>query len=102
MISAFSSLAWLPPSPDDFRQRCLGLTGAAGEIGRAVIQLASHALNDSQLRQLTKAIAGLQKCGADLTPLTPFRLGVLGNGTLDLVLPALVASAARFGIALEC
>ena len=102
MSSAFTSLAWLPPPPDDFRQRCLALTKAEQGIGRAIIQLASHALNDSQLRQLAKTIASLRARGADLAPLTPFRLGILGNGTLDLLLPALVGSAARFGIALEC
>ena len=31
----------------------------------------------------------------------PFRLAVLSNSTIDLIEPALVASAARHGIALE-
>ena len=102
MSSAFIGLAWLPPPPDDFRQRCLAVTKAEQGVGRAIIQLASHALSDSQLRQLAKTISGLRARGADLAPMTPFRLGILGNGTLDLLLPALVGSAARFGIALEC
>ncbi len=102
MSSPFTNLAWLPPAPEDFRQRCAALMKAEEGIGRAIIQLASHALNDSQLHQLARAITGLRARGTDLAPLTPFRLGVLGNGTLDLLLPALVASAARFGIALEC
>ena len=33
--------------------------------------------------------------------LSPFRLAVLSNSTIDLIVPALVASAARHGIALE-
>src|SRR5262249_21052020 len=37
-----------------------------------------------------------------LSPLTPFKLGLIGNGTLDFLAPALIASAARHGIALEC
>ena len=94
MSSAFIGLAWLPPPPDDFRQRCLAVTKAEQGIGRAIIQLASHALSDSQLRQLAKTISGLRARGADLAPMTPFRLGILGNGTLDLLLPALVGSAA--------
>jgi FkbH-like protein len=36
-----------------------------------------------------------------LDPLVPFRLAVLSNATIDLLVPALVASAARRGIALE-
>lgn len=32
----------------------------------------------------------------------PFRLGIVGNGTLDLVVPALEATAVRYGILLEC
>ena len=31
----------------------------------------------------------------------PFRLAVLSNSTIDLIVPALVASAARHGVALE-
>ena len=31
----------------------------------------------------------------------PFRLAVLSNSTIDMIVPALVASAARHGIALE-
>ena len=37
-----------------------------------------------------------------MAPLQPFRLGLIGNGTLDLLAPILVASAARHGLALEC
>lgn len=102
MSAPFASLAWLPRPPDDFRQRCDALLRAEGAVGRAVVQLATHALDDSQLRRLARTIGTLRERGADLSPLQPFRLGVLGTGTLDLILPALVASAARFGIALEC
>ena len=45
-----------------------------------------------------KARAG----GPSLAPLTPFRLGLISNATSHFVVPALVASAARHGIALEC
>ena len=102
MTAPFSTLSWLPPAPADFRERCRALPQAKSGIGRAVQHLATHALDDSQLSQLARAIGKLQASGADLAPLTPFRLGVLGNGTLDLLLPALVASAARAGIALSC
>ena len=40
--------------------------------------------------------------GRSLAPLQPVRMGLLGNGTLDLLIPVLVATAARHGLALEC
>lgn len=103
MISSlYRTLSWLPPAPHDFRQRCNGLTSSVVGVGRGVAELATHSLDDSQLRSLAKTIARLRADQADLTPLIPFKLGILGNGTLDLFVPALVASCARFGIALEC
>ena len=63
--------------------------------------LASHALDLNQLTKLAKVIGSARKNGKSLSPLAPFRLAVLGNSTIDLIVPALVASAARHGIALE-
>jgi FkbH-like protein len=53
------------------------------------------------LTRLANAIARTRAEGISLEPLVPFRLAVLSNSTIDLVVPALVASAARRGIALE-
>jgi FkbH-like protein len=100
--SLYTGLSWLPAAPPDFRQRCNDLPMSAGSVGRAIAELARYSLDESQLKLLAKAIARLQTNRTDLAPLTPFRLGILGNGTLDLLTAALTASAARFGIALEC
>jgi len=60
-----------------------------------------------ELNQLTKLAGRLAKCaqrpiqGKSLDPLAPFRLAVLSNSTIDMIVPALVGSAARHGIALE-
>ncbi len=97
----YADLAWLPRTPDDFRQRCRALADAA-QPGVAVQALAAHALGEHELDRLGRAIGALCSTGRSLAPLTPFRLGLMGNGTLDLLAPALVASAARHGIALEC
>jgi FkbH-like protein len=51
---------------------------------------------------LGRAIQSAQHSGQSLAPLIPFRLGLIGNGTLDLIVPVLVATAARHGFALEC
>jgi len=63
--------------------------------------LASFALDPNQLTKLAKALAKARSRGQSLQPLTPFRLAVLSNSTIDMIVPALVASAVRHGIALE-
>jgi hypothetical protein len=55
----------------------------------------------NQLTKLAKVIDKARSSAHGLDPLTPFRLAVLSNSTIDLIVPALVASAARHGIALE-
>ncbi|MBH5369004.1 HAD-IIIC family phosphatase [Bradyrhizobium glycinis] len=64
--------------------------------------MANHALDQWQLARLGRAIAGAREQGFSLKPLMPFRLGLIGNGTLDLMVPVLTATAARHGFALEC
>ncbi|MDQ6941169.1 MAG: HAD-IIIC family phosphatase [Candidatus Eremiobacteraeota bacterium] len=99
----YSSLSWLPRPPDDFRQRCRRVLESPDDDRVSSLRfLAGHALNDNQLQRLAATIDALRARGHDLAPLTPFRLGVLGNGTLDHVVPALVATAVRHGVALEC
>src|SRR4051794_8731849 len=100
--SLYTTLSWLPPPPSEFRQRCNELSSSDAKVGRAIAELAKHSLDESQLKSLATAIARVHADQADLSPLTPLRLGILGNGTLDLFAPAIVASCARFGIALEC
>ena len=64
--------------------------------------MANHALDENQLSRLGRAITRAVAEGRTLAPLQPFRLGLIGNSTLDLLAPALVASFARHGLALEC
>ena len=98
----YSRLGWLTPPPADFADRCRAIAREPREAGSRIRALASHALEESHLFRLSKLIAGLRKDGASLEPLVPYRLGVASNGTTDLILPALAATAARHGIALEC
>ena len=97
-----ADLAWLPEAPADFRKRLQSLAQSPEPVGGELRQLATHRLTGTQLARLAKTIGGLQAEGRSLAPLAPLRLGVLGNGTLDMIIPALVASAARHGVALEC
>ncbi len=58
--------------------------------------------DDNQLIRLARTIAKARGKGHGLTPLTPFRLGLAGNGTSEMIGAAVSASAARYGLALEC
>jgi FkbH-like protein len=98
--SLYTELAWLPEPPNDFKVRCARLADhddPALEIHR----LAGHALDESKLSRLANVIAQLLPTGRALD-LTPFRLGLIGSGTLELLVPSLIASAARHGLALQC
>jgi FkbH-like protein len=96
----YAGMSWLPRAPGDFRERCKALSESGDASGIAA--LARCALDENQLRRLTGLLATFRAQDRSLAPLIPFRLGVLGNGTLEPVIPALIATAARHGIALEC
>ena len=101
MNQLYAELQWLPRVPQEFSARLKALGNLAGPLGREVQALALHALDLNQLTKLAKLIRNAHTEGKSLAPLTPFRLAVLSNSTVDLIVPALVASAARHGIALE-
>jgi len=97
----YTELAWLPRAPDGFAAACRAL--AADPLpGPALRALAGHGLDGNQLSRLGRALGRAMADGRSLAPLQPFRLGLIGNGTLDLLVPILMASAARHGLALEC
>ena len=105
MNALYSEMQWLPRAPRDFAERLKALQNSAGPLGRELQALALHALDLNQLTKLAKAIGKARPeataGGKSLEPLVPFRLAVLSNSTIDLIVPALVASSARHGIALE-
>jgi FkbH-like protein len=97
----FMDLEWLPKPPVDFSSRSKALLDDAKGAGRELRSLAACALDQNQLIRLATSIEKLRANGADLEPLVPFRLGLLSNSTMDFIVPALVATAARYGLALE-
>jgi FkbH-like protein len=101
MNSLYIELSWLPRAPKDFSQRLKALGDSVGPLGRDLQWLASHSLDLNQLTRLARFISKARSEGKSLEPLIPFRLAVLSNATIDLIVPALVASAARRGIALD-
>jgi len=100
--SLYTELAWLPRPAAVFSDSCKTALAAEEGLGRRLRMLATQALDSNQLTKLARVIARARAKGASLAPLVPFRLGVVSNATTDLLVPALVATAARHGIALEC
>jgi FkbH-like protein len=98
----YTELEWLPRPPEDFAKRCRALRRAGGEVGREVRALASFALDENKLVKLANAIEAARRRPEGLRPLTSFRLGIISNATSHFMVPALIATAARYGIALEC
>jgi FkbH-like protein len=98
----YSDLAWLPQPPANFRELRRAATESSEPAGSIIAQLATHALSENQLRGLASTIEAVRAGGGSLAPLSPFKLGLIGNGTLDYLAPLLVASAARHGVALDC
>jgi FkbH-like protein len=98
----YANLSWLPKVPEGFSAGCRAALEGGEGLGRRLQRLANYALDGNQLGRLAKVISTARRGGRSLEPLTPFRLGVLSNSTLDFIVPALEATALRHGIALEC
>jgi FkbH-like protein len=101
MNPLYAELQWLPPAPADYSARLKALAAPSASLGRELQALAQYSLDLNQLTRLARVIAKARSQGNSLAPLTPFRLAVLSNSTVDLIVPTLVASAARHGVALE-
>jgi FkbH-like protein len=101
MNPLYSELQWLPRAPQDFARMLKDTSDSGVSLGRELRALALHALDLNQLTKLSRSIGKALAEGKSLEPLVPFRLAMLSNSTIDFVVPALVGSAARHGIALE-
>lgn len=99
--SLYADLAWLPRA-EGFNADCKALAAGTGPAGAALRRLATQALSEPQMRRLAGLARDLRAQGRPLEPLVPLKLGIIGNGTLDLLAPALEAGALRHGLLLEC
>lgn len=101
MNGLYAQLEWLPRPPPDFPARVRSLDQGEGPLGQRIQALAQYALDLNQLLKLATAMERLRARAEPLEALVPFRLALLSNSTSDFLKPALVATAARHGIALE-
>lgn len=101
MNALYSELQWLPRVPAEFSRELKELDGSTEPLGTALRGLASFGLDLNQLTKVSRFIGKARTAGKSLAPLAPFKLAVLSNSTIDLVVPALVGSAVRHGFDLE-
>ncbi len=116
-----SDLPWLPRLGPDFKARLSEVTadltaevtaevtadvtadvnsGKAADWGSALRALAQQALGLNQALALSKALGKLRQASTPPS-LTPFKLGIVGNATLDFIVPFLQATGLRYGLALD-
>ena len=91
------SLSWLPAPPEDFRIQLKALLEEKHDFQARARNLAAYRLPDAKLHSLGKAILTNSRKDVDSLE-APVRLGVLSNGTTDLLIPAFAASALRHGV----
>ena len=102
MNDIYTNLSWLPEPPANFSAECRTAADSTGPLGAILLTLAKHGLNVNQLSRLAKTLSAARQAGRSLDPLSPFRLAVVSNSTLDFIVPSLEASALRHGIVLTC
>ncbi|HEV2363414.1 MAG TPA: HAD-IIIC family phosphatase [Caulobacteraceae bacterium] len=102
-----TSLDWLPKPTEDFRSRVKALRSAvlareAGSLLEPTVALATAALDESQLAVLARLAADLAGASAGARQgFSSVRLGLVGDGTLSLVAPAICGSGLRHGLLIE-
>ncbi|HVV60706.1 MAG TPA: HAD-IIIC family phosphatase, partial [Pseudolabrys sp.] len=101
MAHSIVDLPWLPPAPADFAAQCRAVGSNGEPAGPKLQYLAGFRSPARQASLFARALARCRSNGADLAPLSNFRLGILASATFDLLLDCLPAAAARHGVALE-
>ncbi len=98
---SFVDLPWLPRLSADFRPRLAAIEEDLSiDWGVALPALAQQAFGLNQALALSRALKRLHaRCPTKA--LTPFKLGLLSNATVDFIVPFLEATALRYGIDLE-
>lgn len=95
-------LPWLLEPTEDYNSRCSQLSNHSS-IANEAMALANTALSINQASRLFKT---LEQLTPDVhqrltSALTPFKLGVVSNATMDLFVPSIIVAALRYGISLE-
>ena len=100
MTPSFLDLPWLPVAPDGFRQRCRQLTGSAPHLGATLQALATFRTTPEQAAVFARVLRRLGQSDGALAPLSPVKLGVVSNATMELLADEWPIAASRHGVAL--
>ncbi len=100
MAHIYTRLSWLPTPPGDFSAQ-LGKAKGRVLTGHEFRQLASYSLDANQLTSLAKILTSHQQKQADISPLAKLSLGIVSNSITQLLVPAIIGTALRYGFALE-
>ena len=101
-----TNLDWLPTPPTNFNERLRVLRRDAAShsttsLTESVVSLATSALDENQLNKLSRFVDFLLEQGRPDLGLLRLKLGLVGDGTLSLLAPAIVGSGLRHGLLLE-
>ena len=96
MNNFYEELSWLEKPPVDFARR---LKIARSEAN--LKELAKYALDENQLRRLSKKASTLPVSSEPTASLKALKMGIVSNSTTRLAVPALVGTALRYGISLH-
>jgi len=102
-VNSFSivDLPWLPRLSETFRAQVRAVEpDSASDWGVLLRQLATQHIGLTQAISLSQSLVRLS-AKQPSKALTSFRLGLVSNATTDFLRPMLIATALRFGIALE-
>ncbi len=97
----YTQLKWLPRQPKNFSTLCHSALNTTENLGEQIRTLATYGLDENALNTLAKLIEKA-KTKTNTLSLTPFKLGIISNSTVDFLIPSLIATAARYGFLLEC
>ncbi len=101
MNQLYAGLQWLPRPSSNLSQTLKALDLSSDSLGATLQSIAGSALDLNALTRLARVITKAHATGGSLHSLTKFKLAILSNATIDMIVPALVATAARYGVDLE-
>jgi len=99
-----TELPWLARPTPEFRASMRALLEQARrevtpQVEQRAVELATLALDENQLHSLSRVVPFL--AAAKTASLSRVKLGLVGDGTLSLKVPALIGTALRHGIVLD-
>jgi FkbH-like protein len=99
-------LNWLPAAGEGFRAEVRALQaelsgGIGQQFAERIVGLGSHAFDETQLGKLAGVARGIVSQNPPIQGLSTVKLGLIGDGTLSLLGPAIAGSGLRHGVAIE-